>query len=84
MMAFESAARRPVFLYRWFRVVARWLRAVAQGLRQVTGDDAYDRYLEHWHRHHADQNEIHEKPMSRREFFRQRENDRWNGVRRCC
>jgi uncharacterized short protein YbdD (DUF466 family) len=77
MTAFESAARWPMVFFRWLRAIAHWLR-------EVTGDDAYERYLEHWHRHRAIEDGTSEHPLGRREFFRQRENERWNGVRRCC
>lgn len=50
------------------------------GFRQVTGDDAYERYLAHWQDHHADQG----KPMNRKEFFKVEQDRKWNGVRRCC
>ena len=82
--------------FRLFRAIAQGLRAIAQGLREValwlrhvSGDDAYERYLEHWRRHHtisgeAGENGTGESPLGRREFFRQRENERWNGIRRCC
>ena len=84
MTACKSAARWPIHLFHWFRGVAQWLRAIVRGLREITGDDAYERYLEHWHRHHANLNQTVEKPLGRRDFLRQRENERWNGVRRCC
>jgi uncharacterized short protein YbdD (DUF466 family) len=77
MTALETAARWPVLMFRWFRAIIPWLR-------EVTGDDAYERYLEHWHHHHAAEDGQSERPLGRREFFRQRENERWNGVRRCC
>jgi uncharacterized short protein YbdD (DUF466 family) len=50
-------------------------------LRAVSGDDAYDRYLEHWRTHHQEDGG---KPMSRRAFHRARESERWNGINRCC
>jgi len=49
-------------------------------LRAVSGDDAYDRYLEHWRQEHAGEG----PPMSRRAFHRSRERERWDGIRRCC
>ena len=52
----------------------RWLRA-------VSGDDEYERYLGHWRREHGDEGG---EPLTRREFFRLRQSERWNGVRRCC
>lgn len=54
------------------RQVWRWLRA-------VSGDDEYDRYLDHWRREHHDGT-----PLSRREFFRLRQSERWKDIRRCC
>ena len=50
-------------------------------LREVTGDDAYERYLEHWRHHHLEDGE---EPMSRREFHRAREDARWSRINRCC
>jgi len=51
------------------------------GLRAVSGDDAYDRYLAHWHGHHAQKGG---KPLNREVFFKQEQERKWNGVRRCC
>jgi uncharacterized short protein YbdD (DUF466 family) len=53
-----------------------WLR-----LRQLSGDDAYERYLSHWHEHHA---EADSEPLSREAFFKQEVERKWNGVKRCC
>ncbi|MFZ0693984.1 MAG: CstA-like transporter-associated (seleno)protein [Alphaproteobacteria bacterium] len=77
MTALELSVRWPIALFRRLRAIARWLRA-------VTGDDAYERYLEHWQRHRPIEDGTNERPLGRREFFRRRENERWNGVRRCC
>lgn len=48
-------------------------------LRQLSGDDAYERYLVHHAASHADA-----VPLSRGEYFRQCEREKWEGVRRCC
>jgi uncharacterized short protein YbdD (DUF466 family) len=48
-------------------VLARALRSVVWYLREVTGETAYDRYLEHHRREHSG-----DEPMSRREFERRR------------
>ncbi len=50
-----------------------------QNLRRMTGDDAYERYLEHHYQHHAA-----ESPLDRAEFFRSEQKRKWDGVRRCC
>lgn len=56
-----------------------WLRGLWHALRELSGDDAYERYLAHHITHHSDT-----APLSRREYFRLRENEKWGGVRRCC
>jgi uncharacterized short protein YbdD (DUF466 family) len=48
-------------------------------IRQLSGDDAYERYLRHHARAHPD-----EPPLSRTVFFRREQDRKWNGVRRCC
>ena len=50
-------------------------------LRAMTGDDAYDVYLDHWRREHAAEQT---QPLTRREFHKRSIAERWNGVRRCC
>ena len=48
-------------------------------IHQLSGDDAYERYLvHHAQAHHP------EAPLSRGEFFKQEQERKWNGVRRCC
>jgi uncharacterized short protein YbdD (DUF466 family) len=62
--------------------LSRLWRGLWQGwrfLRQVSGDDAYERYLEHVARLHPD-----EKPVSRAEHFRMRQEQKWNRISRCC
>jgi len=49
-------------------------------LRRLSGDDAYERYVEHWRRHHAGTG----VPLDRATFMRRETERRWNGVRRCC
>lgn len=52
------------------------LRDVGVGVLSL---DAYEAYVEHRRRHHAD-----EPLLSRAEFFRRDQAERWEGVRRCC
>jgi len=67
-------------------VVRRFLTGIRHGLtqawrflRQVSGDDAYDRYLAHMSRAHPG------KPvMSRGAYFRARQEHRWSRISRCC
>jgi uncharacterized short protein YbdD (DUF466 family) len=49
-------------------------------IREVSGDDAYERYLAHWRRHHSE----HGAPLDRAAFFREEQRRKWDGVRRCC
>ena len=47
--------------------------------RELTGDDAYERYLDHWRAQHADR-----EPLDRAAFYRDEQRRKWDGVRRCC
>ena len=55
------------------------LKKLWRTIRQLSGDDAYERYLAHHAACHADA-----APLSRSEYFRRREQQKWEGVRRCC
>ena len=48
-------------------------------LRQVTGDDAYERYVAHQQAAHAG-----EAPLTRQQFFKKRQDEKWSKVSRCC
>jgi len=50
-----------------------------QGVRRLSGDDAYERYLQHHAAHHPDQT-----PLSKQAFFKRWQDEKWNGVKRCC
>jgi uncharacterized short protein YbdD (DUF466 family) len=50
-------------------------------LRAVSGDDAYERYVAHWRAEHGESGEA---PLDRKSFFRQCQDEQWNGIRRCC
>jgi uncharacterized short protein YbdD (DUF466 family) len=50
-------------------------------LRELTGDDAYERYLAHWRNHHAAEGVA---PLDRVAFHREEQRRKWEGVRRCC
>jgi uncharacterized short protein YbdD (DUF466 family) len=59
--------------------VRRGLLAGWHYLRAVSGDDAYERYLEHHASAHAG-----EPLMTRKEYFAERQRQKWTGVTRCC
>ena len=56
------------------------LRGLWVGLRRLAGDDAYERYLEHWRTKHAGEG----KPLDRGSFLRRETERRWSGINRCC
>jgi uncharacterized short protein YbdD (DUF466 family) len=57
------------------------LKTLWRGVRQLSGDDAYERYLQHYVQHHAD---AAQSPLSKAEFFKQWQSKQWQGVKRCC
>jgi uncharacterized short protein YbdD (DUF466 family) len=48
-------------------------------VRSLSGDDAYERYLQHQTEHHQD-----DQPLSKQDFFKQWQNEKWHGIKRCC
>lgn len=54
-------------------------RRIWSGLRAVSGDDAYERYLEHHRRRHPDA-----APLERAEFQVAELDRRWSRAHRCC
>ena len=48
-------------------------------IRQLSGDDAYERYLMHVRRDHPEST-----PLDRKAFFVREEERKWGGIRRCC
>ena len=55
------------------------LQTLWRGVRELSGDDAYERYL----RRHAERHP-NEAPLSRAEFFKRWQDGKWQGVKRCC
>lgn len=56
-------------------LIAQWWRV----LRTLAGDDAYERYCEHLRSQH-----VYQAPLSRRAFYVRAQQEKWNGVKRCC
>jgi len=57
------------------------LKKAWKGIRRLSGDDAYEQYLKHFTEHHAcDGGE----PLSRSAFFKQWQDKKWTGIKRCC
>jgi uncharacterized short protein YbdD (DUF466 family) len=63
------------------RQASRWLGLSWAALREVSGDDAYERYLAHLRECPA--NERH-APLTRAAFFAAEQRRKWEGMRRCC
>lgn len=55
------------------------LRRCWRAVRRLSGDDAYERYLAHHAEHHPDV-----PPLPREDFFKQWQDTKWKGVKRCC
>jgi len=64
-----------------FRKVKTFWRIV----RRLSGDDAYEQYLEHYARHHqTDIGHDYHPPLNKADFFKQWQDEKWNGMKRCC
>jgi uncharacterized short protein YbdD (DUF466 family) len=50
-----------------------------QVFRELVGDDAYERYCEH----HGHQHQ-HEPLLDRRTYYLKTQQEKWNGIKRCC
>ena len=59
--------------------LSTWLAHTWRTIRQLSGDDAYERYLAHHAARHADS-----VPLSRKEFFQRQQQQKWSGIKRCC
>ncbi len=62
------------------------LKLLWQNIRQLSGDDAYERYLKHYAEFHVanTQQENSASPLSREAFFKQWQDSKWKGIKRCC
>ena len=49
-------------------------------VRRLSGDDAYEQYLKHYAQYH----EGDEPPLTREAFYKQWQEKKWKGVKRCC
>lgn len=48
-------------------------------IRELSGDDAYERYIA---QHAIDYPDV--RPLARKDFFHCQQQKKWSGVRRCC
>lgn len=56
------------------------LKRIWRRVRELSGDDAYERYLAHRQAHHAGEG----PPLDRAEYFRRRQERKWGSTQRCC
>jgi uncharacterized short protein YbdD (DUF466 family) len=59
--------------------VKTWLQQLVALIRQISGDDAYERYLEHQAQCHDDS-----PVLDRRAFYIEEQQRKWSGIKRCC
>ena len=66
-------------------MVLQSLNNLWRRVRQLSGDDAYERYLQHYAAHHqASETGQVEPPLSKQAFFKDWQDKKWTGVKRCC
>ncbi len=67
--------------------ITRKYKTLWSMVRRLSGDDAYEQYLKHYAEAHANyENNLEAIPplLSREEFFKQWQDGKWKGVKRCC
>jgi len=67
----------------WSRRMLKRIKHLWHMVRQLSGDDAYERYL----KHHAECHALSVDPppvLSRQDFFKYWQDAKWTGINRCC
>lgn len=59
------------------------LKRIWMNIRRLSGDDAYERYLLQYAEHAAEHGHD-EPPLSKQEFFKEWQDGKWKGIKRCC
>ena len=52
-------------------------------VRQLSGDDAYTQYLKHHEQFHASSIDA-PAALSRKQFYQFWQDNKWDGIKRCC
>ena len=64
------------------------IKKIWKNIRRLSGDDAYEQYLEHYAEAHANSEGFAEYettgPLSREDFFKEWQDKKWKGINRCC
>lgn len=70
-----------------FRIMKNKLQRLWRMVRRLSGDDAYEQYLKHYAEAHSviEENAEELPPLlSREAFFKQWQDGKWKGIKRCC
>jgi uncharacterized short protein YbdD (DUF466 family) len=59
-------------------------RLLKQLLSRFNGNDEYQKYLQHFKQNYQRHNHMGQNPLSRRQFFAQKEDKKWSKINRCC
>lgn len=62
-------------------LIRKYLVSAWRLLRRLSGDDAYERYLDYFCRCPQHQGA---QPLSRQAFFKKRQDEKWRNINRCC
>jgi uncharacterized short protein YbdD (DUF466 family) len=66
-----------------FKKQLKKIRHLWHMVRQLSGDDAYERYVQHHAEFHA--MSVDAPPaLSRKDFFKYWQESKWAGINRCC
>jgi uncharacterized short protein YbdD (DUF466 family) len=67
------------------------LKAFWSYIRRLTGDDAYEQYLMHFAENHSEHRDKQDDcsedtkfPLTREAFFKDWQDKKWKGIKRCC
>ncbi|MES2180647.1 MAG: YbdD/YjiX family protein [Pseudomonadota bacterium] len=66
-----------------FNTAQARIKTIWKNIRRLSGDDAYEQYLQHYAAHQAELQTA-EPPLSREAFFKEWQDKKWKGVKRCC
>ena len=64
------------------------IKRIWKNIRRLSGDDAYEQYLQHYALVHATSERLAVDdaigPLSREAFFKEWQDKKWKGIKRCC
>ena len=58
-----------------------WFTVLIQCWKQANGEAEYERYLLHWQDQHSQDTGL---PLTRKQYFADLTERKWNGIKRCC